>query len=319
MTTPITRIAVVGSGYMGGGIAQILALSGATVALADVGALAAERSYDRLVHEAESFELDGLFPPGTAAAIRERLAPADSIEAAVFDAEYITEAVPEDRQIKSSVLVRISQAAPETAIIGSNTSAIPITELAAFVSHPERFLGVHWMNPAPFIPAVELIPTAHTDASVVDTVERLMSSAGKTPVRVTDPPGFVANRLQLALYKEAISIVEEGLATPEGVDAVVANSFGFRMSLFGPFAIGDMAGLDVYAASYGSLEAEHGERMAVPPALARMVKSGRLGLKSGRGFLDIDPAQIGPLVDYRNRAYAALAKLRVELGPPPGL
>ena len=315
----ITRTAVIGSGYMGGGIAQVLALAGATVRLADVTSAIAHAAYERLVEEAEQFERDKLLARGSAAALRARLRPAESIEDAVADAQYITEAVPENRAIKLATLARVSAAAPPAAIIGSNTSAIPINELASAVATPERFLGVHWMNPAPFIPAVELIATALTEPAAVDAVEGLLRSAGKTPVRVADTPGFVANRLQFALFKEAIRIVDEGLATPAQVDQVVSNAFGFRLALFGPFAIADMAGLDVYDASYASLAEEYGERLEAPSTLATMVADGRLGIKSGGGFLDIDPADAADLIAYRDRAYVALAALRQQLGTPPGL
>lgn len=319
ITGPITRVAAVGSGYMGGGIAQVLALGGATVLLSDVSAEIAAQSYERLVREAEAFERDRLMPAGAAAIVKERIRAAESIEEAVADAEYITEAVPEDRAIKAQTLARASAAAPAGAIIGSNTSAIPIAELAESVERPERFLGVHWMNPAPFIPAVELIATAATLPEVTDAAEALIRGAGKTSVRVADTPGFIANRLQFALYKEAVRVVEEGLATPTDVDLVVSNAFGFRLALFGPFAIGDMAGLDVYHASYASLEAEYGERLAAPELLSELVADGKLGLKSGGGFLDIDPEQTAALVAYRNQAYVALSAMREKLGLPPGL
>jgi 3-hydroxybutyryl-CoA dehydrogenase len=129
----------------------------------------------------------------------------------------------------------------------------------------------------------------------------------------------VANRLQFALFKEAVLMVEEGLATPEMIDLVVSNAFGFRLALFGPFAIADMAGLDVYNASYASLRAEYGDRLDAPKALADLVASGHLGLKSGGGFLDIDESEREALLAYRDAAYARLAQLRAELGAAPGL
>ncbi|HEY0247143.1 MAG TPA: 3-hydroxyacyl-CoA dehydrogenase family protein [Gryllotalpicola sp.] len=315
----LSRVAVVGSGYMGGGIAQTLALAGCTVRLGDLDAQTARAAYERLVAQAAAFERDGLFPAGAEDAMRERLAPAASIEDAVSDAEYVTEAVPEVREIKAAVLGRIS-AGTAGAIIGTNTSAIPITELAAFVENPERFLGVHWMNPAPFVPAIELIPGPTTRPEAIDEVEELMRQAGKRPAQVSDSPGFVANRLQFALYREAVLMIEEGLATPEQIDTVVSNAFGFRLALFGPFAIGDMAGLDVYNSSYLSLEAEYGARLAAPRSLVEAVAAGRLGIKSGGGgFLDIDADAVPALLEYRDRAYAKLSALRAELGTAPGL
>jgi 3-hydroxybutyryl-CoA dehydrogenase len=319
-TTPIIKkTAVIGSGYMGGGIAQVLALGGMDVVLGDVDAETAHKSRRRLIDQAKSFEADGLFDAGSAEVLEQRLTAADSVEEAVADADYITEAVFEKLEVKLEALARISAAAKPQAIIGSNTSAIPITELAAVVVNPERFLGVHWMNPAPFIPGVELIASDVTDPSVLERAENLITSVGKTPARVADTPGFVANRLQFALYKEAVKVVEEGLASPAQVDLVVSNAFGFRLALFGPFAIGDMAGLDVYASSYSTLAKTYGERFEAPDSLKASVEAGNLGVKSGAGYLDIDPEQTAALLAYRDKAYRRLSQLRSELGQAPGL
>lgn len=315
----ITTTAVVGSGYMGGGIAQVLALHGYKVALGDIDGETAERARVRLVEQARGFEAHGLLPGGAAEIIGGNLAPAGSIEEAVAGTDYIAEAVPEEPGIKASILRRISAAAPAGAVIGTNTSAIPIRELALSVTGPERFLGVHWMNPAPFIPGVELIPGPDTDPAVLDVAEELIRGLGKTPARVADTPGFVANRLQFALYKEAVQIVDDGVATPEQIDTVVRNTFGFRLALFGPFAIGDMAGLDVYESSFRTLEKAYGDRFAAPEALTAMVKDGNFGLKSGLGFLDIDPGNRDALLAYRDSAYGRLSHLRAELGEAPGL
>ncbi|GAF45284.1 3-hydroxyacyl-CoA dehydrogenase family protein [Rhodococcus wratislaviensis] len=315
----ISRTSVVGSGYMGGGIAHVLALAGYPVALADVDAATAEKSRDRLITQAAQYESLGLFPADAAAAIADKLSAAPSIEHAVSDADYITEAVPEIVDVKLETLRRISGSARPEAIIGTNTSAIPIDELAKEVHEPSRFLGVHWMNPATFIPGVELIASTYTDAETVDVAELFVRSLGKITARVADAPGFVANRLQFALYKEALAIVEEGTATPEQVDAVVSNTFGFRLALFGPFAIGDMAGLDVYKGAYETLEQAFGERFAVPEVLTTLVEQGRLGVKSGRGLLDIAESDKDALLAYRDNAYGRLSALRADLGPAPGL
>lgn len=315
----ISTTAVVGSGYMGGGIAQVLAMHGHKVMLGDIDAETAERARVRLVRQARDFEAHGLLPEGASKTIEGNLVAAASIEEAVAAADYIAEAVPEKPDLKATILRRVSAAAPTHAIIGTNTSAIPISELAASVTGPERFLGVHWMNPAPFIPGVELIPGEETEPAVLGRSEELIRSLGKTPARVADTPGFVANRLQFALYKEAARIVEEGVATPDQIDAVVSSTFGFRLALFGPFAIGDMAGLDVYESAYRTLEKAYGERFTAPAALVTTVNEGNIGIKSGRGFLDIDPAEQAALLAYRDNAYARLAQLRAELGQAPGL
>lgn len=318
-STNSTRVAIVGAGYMGGGIGQVLALSGSVVTLGDVDGERAALARERLIGQAQDFEQRGLFEAGSADLLADRLVAADGIEESVAEAHYITEAVFENRDTKKTALARISAAAPATAVIGTNTSAIPIGELADVVQRPQRFLGVHWMNPAPFVPGVELIPHEGTDPSAVDLAESIVKAAGKVPARVSDSPGFVANRLQFALYKEAVLMVQEGLATPQNIDTVVSNAFGFRLALFGPFAIGDMAGLDVYASSYESLAAEYGDRLAAPDLLTKTVQRGDLGLKSGHGFLDIDADKVEALVAYRDAAYRALSELRRKLGDAPGL
>lgn len=314
---PELTVAVVGSGYMGGGIAQVLALAGATVKIADISEEIAARNYERLLDEARQFVADGLFPDDAVERLEAHLSPAASIEEAVVDADFIEEAVPEKIEIKHETLRRISAAARPDAVIGSNTSTILIASLAEAVSHPERFLGVHFSNPAPFIPGVELIPHPGTDEAVIPLVEELVTSTGKETARVKDATGFVLNRLQYALFHEATQIVEEGIATAEDIDTIVRTTFGFRLPVFGPFAIADMAGLDVYAFCYASLQTRWPERFATPESLKELVDAGRFGTKSGAGYLDVPAERTPELVAYRNRAYVAMKKLMDELGPAP--
>lgn len=318
MTNEETRsvYAVVGSGYMGGGIAQALALSGAEVRVADVDIEVARSNRERLITEAQQFSREGLFPDHAADTIAEQLTAA-TVEDAVIGASFIEEAVPEKIQIKHTTLARISAAADPTAIIGTNTSTILIRELAEAVTNPARFLGVHFSNPAPFIPGVELIPHGHTKPSVVASVARIIESTGKQSAVVKDAVGFVLNRLQYALFHEATQLVEEGVATPDDIDTIVRTTFGFRLPFFGPFAIADMAGLDVYAFCYASLQTAFPERFATPQILKELVDAGALGTKSGAGFLDIPADRTHELTAYRNKAYVAMGELLRELGPAP--
>jgi 3-hydroxybutyryl-CoA dehydrogenase len=311
------QVAVVGSGYMGGGIAQVIALSGRQVVLADVTAEQAAQSRERIIREAEDFEAKALFPAGAATRIAAAVSAADSIEDAVTAADIVEEAVPEILAVKHETLRRISAAAPVTTIIGSNTSTISIASLAEAVERPERFLGVHFSNPATFIPGVEVIPHAGTDRTVVSRMVTLLAECGKTGVEVPDVTGFVLNRLQYALFTEAARLVEEGVATAESIDSIARTTFGFRLPFFGPFAIADIAGLDVYEFCYGSLGEAYPERFAEPAVLRDRVERGELGVKSGRGFLATPPERSAELVAYRDRAYAAMAKLLDELGPAP--
>lgn len=310
-------IAVVGSGYMGGGIAQVLALSGATVRIADISEEIARKNFDRLIAEAEQFVADGLFPADAVERIRANVSPAASIEEAVTGADFIEEAVPEKIEIKHETLRRISAAASPDAIIGSNTSTILIGSLAEAVTNPERFLGVHFSNPAPFIPGVELIPHETTADAAIATVEEIVAATGKETARVKDATGFVLNRLQYALFHEATQLVEEGVATPEDIDTIVRTTFGFRLPVFGPFAIADMAGLDVYSFCYASLQTRWPERFATPDSLKELVDAGKFGTKSGAGYLDVPADRTPELIAYRNKAYVAIKQLMDELGPAP--
>ena len=311
------KYAVVGSGYMGGGIAQVLALSGAAVAIADVSERIAEESYRRLVAESENFVADGLFAPGSTEILASNLRPAASLEEAVAEAEFIEESVVEDVGVKRDILRAISSAARPEAIIGSNTSTISIGTLAEAVRGAERFLGVHFSNPAPFVPGVELIPHAATAPRSLAMVQDIVRGIGKQAAQVRDVTGFVLNRLQFALFNEAAQLAEEGIASPEDIDRIARTTFGFRLPFFGPFAIADMAGLDVYAACYKSLEAAFPERFAAPKVLQQLIEAGRLGTKRGGGFFEASGARAEALVAYRNKAYVALQKLLDDLGPAP--
>jgi 3-hydroxybutyryl-CoA dehydrogenase len=310
-------IAVVGSGYMGGGIAQVLALAGHTVRIADVSAEIAAANRARLIAETEQFVADGLFPADAVERVDAHLSAAGSIEEAVATADFIEEAVPEKLEIKHATLRRISEAARPDAVIGSNTSTILIESLAEAVTGPERFLGVHFSNPAPFIPGVELIPHPTTNEHAIEVGETVVAATGKQSARVKDSTGFVLNRLQYALFEEATKIADEGIASPDDIDTIVRTTFGFRLPFFGPFAIADMAGLDVYAFCFESLQTRWPERFATPPSLQQHVDAGELGTKSGAGYLDVPADRTPELVAYRNRAYVAMQKLLDDLGPAP--
>lgn len=319
---PIVRevrsIAVVGAGYMGGGIAQLFAIAGFPVRLADVSVEAANAALERLIEEAADFEAEQLFPPGSAEKVAANLSAGMDLAEAVAEADFIEEAVFENLELKRDVLGRISQAAQRDAIIGTNTSTLPVRELATSVLAPERFLTVHFSNPAPFIPGVELVPGSETDPSVTEAVKKLLLRIGKRGAVLRDSPGMVVNRLQYALLREAFLTLEDGVASAEDIDLLVRTTFGFRLGIFGPFAIVDQAGIDVYAAGFKTLEDAYGDRYRAPRLLVQAASNGQHGLKNGRGlmreFTDDDREQ---LVAYRNRAYVKMGKLMADIGPSP--
>jgi len=313
----VKKAAVIGSGYMGGGIAQVLALAGSRVALSDVSAEVAEENYQRLIAESRTFVTDGLFPDTATEMLEKNLWVAQSLAEAVADAEFIEEAAPEILAVKRDVLSRISVSAPANAIIGSNTSTISIGSMATEIENPGRFLGIHFSNPAPFVPGVEIIPHAGTHPTTVESTRKLLHDAGKSTAVAGDVTGFVMNRLQYALFHEAAQLVEDGTATADDIDTLVRTTFGFRLPFFGPFAIADMAGLDVYDFCYKSLQTGFPERFATPQILTDLVSQGKLGTKTGSGFLNVPPERITELIAYRNKAYVLMQKLIEELGPAP--
>lgn len=314
----ISTVTIVGAGYMGGGIAQVLAIAGFDVTIADVSVDNANASLQRLRAEARRFEEQGLFSPGSAELVEQNISAGKTIEEAVADVDFIEEAVFERIDVKRDVLALISKHARPDAIIGTNTSTIPVKELESAVEHPERFLTVHFSNPAPFIPGVELVAgEATTDAAIAE-VKELLARSGNQGAQVADTPGMVLNRLQYVLLKEATAIVEEGVATAEDVDTIVRTTFGFRLGFFGPFAIADQAGLDVYANCFVTFENAFGDRLATPELLTDAVAGDRKGVKNGKGLLgDYDEDTREELVAYRNRAYAKMSQLLAELGPAP--
>ena len=299
---------------MGLGVAECFAAAGISVRLTDATPEMTREAKERLVRRARGHAEAGLLSEEAA----ERVAAvetADDAPVASRDAELVFEAVPERLDLKQDILAACSGAAPPDAVIVSNTSSLPMDALVGSVERPERFLGMHWFNPPEWTPGVEVIPAATTGPEVVERVMRFLRSIGKRPAVVGSGPGFVANRIQNALFLEAVRCVEEGLASPQEVDEVVRSCFGFRLPFFGPFQIADMAGLDVYASVLETLENGLGERFETPKALVELVEQGRTGTKSGAGFLEYSDEERERLLLERDRRYAALNELLERLPP----
>jgi 3-hydroxybutyryl-CoA dehydrogenase len=300
---------------MGAALAQFFAMQGLSTGLADQSLDLASAGRERAMRLTEGFEEDGLVVPGTRAQVEENLTAYATIEDATDRASLVIEAVAEDSAVKKAVLQRIEASVAPSTVIATNTSALPIGALADAISNSSRFLGTHWFNPPQWIPCVEVIAGPDTSRSTIDSVSRLLKQVGKLPVTVGDTSGFVANRLQLAMFREAVAVVEEGIASPESVDAVIRSSIGFRLPLFGPFELADMAGLDIYAAVFTTLQAAFGDRFATPESLRRLVEAGRLGTKANGGYLDaVTGADSAITARMRDAAYARLAMFVREIG-----
>ena len=293
---------------MGAGIAGHLARAGLAVKLADASEELTEQALARLRQRTEGHVEAGLLDRE---ALTAEVEAASSVEAAVEGADLVIEAVPEDPELKAQILASASAAADD-AVIATNTSSLPIGGLADSVARPQRFLGVHWFNPPEWTPGVEVIAGPDTDRAVVERVLAFLRAVGKQPAEVADRAGFVSNRLQMALLREALAIVGEGQTTREDLDVIVRSTFGFRLPFFGPFQIADMAGLDTYLGVFKTLERDVGPDFAPPQELREHVEAGRVGTKAGEGFAAYSDEERDRLLLERDRRYAALARLLEE-------
>lgn len=282
------RIAVIGAGLMGHGIALALARAGFDVAITDPVPEARTSVAARI---ADSLRLTGEDEATVAAALK-RIEIVEAIPEAVREAGFVIEAAPEKMALKQAIFAEVEAHAPETAILASNTSVMPITAIMSGLKRKDRALGTHWWNPPHMIPLVEVIRTAETSEAAMAATMGLLSDAGKTPVRVEkDVPGFIGNRLQHALWREAVSLVERGICDAEAVDTVVKSCFGRRLAVLGPLENADLVGTDLTLDIHRTVLADLEDRKGPSPYLERLVAEGRLGMKSGEGFRKWTPQQ----------------------------
>jgi len=281
----LERVAVVGAGTMGNGIAQTFASFGAEVLLVDVhedglkkGVAAIEGSLARFVKKGTLSEAD-------AQTIRARLRPSTRLED-VRDVALAVEAVSERIDVKRKVFTQLDAQCPAATILATNTSSISITEIAASTKRPDRVIGMHFMNPVPLMKLVEIIRGQETSDATMRAIHACTESLDKTPVEASDYPGFVSNRVLMPMINEAVFCLMEGVATKEGIDTVMKLGMNHPM---GPLALADLIGLDVCLDILEVLHTGLGDDKYRPcPLLRRYVAAGRLGKKSGKGFYDYD-------------------------------
>ena len=276
----MSKVAVVGAGTMGNGIAHVFAQYGWDTALIDVSQDALTRAVGTIKKNLDRMEKKGAISHQQSADTLGRIRTNPSLDAAQ-DAELIVEAVSENPEIKFQIFEDLDHLSPK-GILASNTSSISITEIAKQTMRPERVIGMHFMNPVPLMPLVEIVKGPQTSLETTSKVVEVAKQLGKTPVEVNDSPGFVSNRVLMPMINEAIFCVDEGVATPEAVDQVM--KLGMNHPL-GPLALADLIGLDVCLAIMRVLQNGLDKRKYRPaPLLKKMVAEGKLGRKSGQGF-----------------------------------
>ena len=281
----ISRVAVLGLGTMGHGIAQTMAVAGCEVRGYDSVPGARDSMHDRVRSNLGQMTEAGLLDESVIDEALSRLTVCESEEDALADAQFVTEAVLEDLAVKQELFHRIEAFVEAETILVSNTSSYPMTDIAVRMAHAERALVTHYFNPPHIIPVVEVVPGEKTDPATVDIAARICESIGKTAIRLSrEVQGFVVNRLQFAMFREALSLVQSGIVSPQDVDKATTMSWGNRLGVFGPFKIADIAGLDTYAFVSKTVFPTLGNADDVAPFFADMVASGKLGAKTGEGI-----------------------------------
>jgi 3-hydroxybutyryl-CoA dehydrogenase len=314
-------IACLGAGRMGRGIAVAFAYAGHAVTMIDVKARAAEQ-FATLQAEAlgeisktlASLARFGLLTENDAAAVIARVSvvSAQNMASALAGAGIVFEGVPEVVDLKREVLASASKCVGPDIVIASTTSTILVDDLSGAVEHPRRFLNVHWLNPAYLIPLVEISPGAATDPDVIARVKALLEGIGKVPVVCAATPGFIVPRIQALAMNEAARMVEEGVASAEDIDKAIRYGFGFRYAVLGLLEFIDWGGGDIlyYASRY--LEGALGsDRYRAPEVISRNMRDGRIGLRTGAGFLDYSGLDVDA---YREQRLAALVDLLRHFG-----
>lgn len=307
----IARVTVIGVGIMGSGIAAEYAAAGRTVTLLARGKESATRGVARVAAALRTLEGGEVLPPGAAEDALARVHAVTETGQAVAGADLVVESIPEDLALKRALFSDLDRRCPPATILATNTSGLPITQIGAELTHPERLIGTHYLNPPHLMPPVEVIPGEATAPEVVETVRAMLAALGKAPVVVRhEVPGFLWNRIQFALAREAFWLVEHGVATMEEIDLVMRQGLGRRWSIAGPFASLDLGGIDTMAKVARYLLPELSRATTPPAFLDDLIAAGRYGAKTGAGFYEWPEERLRQTLARRDAAL--LAALRED-------
>jgi 3-hydroxybutyryl-CoA dehydrogenase len=306
----IKRVAVIGAGLMGHGIALEFAVAGYEVSLTDSDEAVLASSPERIRAGLRTMTSLALVASDRAAAAPERIQTTADLAAAVAEADVVIEAVSENLALKQAIFAEMDRLSPPDAILASNSSSFMPSEVGEQVERRGRVLVAHYFNPPHLLSIVELVRGPETDDEVVETMRQLYLRIGKRPAVVQkEAPGFVGNRLQIALFREALSLVQQGIASVEDVDTVVRFGFGRRLAAAGPFEIADAAGADLWAQVATNLMPEIDTSTAIPPFYEAMLERGETGMKAGKGFHTWTPEAADETRDRIARVLAATSEL----------
>jgi len=288
---PIRKVAVIGAGLMGHGIAQVFALGGCKVTLHDVDGAILE---DALKKIKENFQLLGearWVRPASAERALARIRTTTDLEEAAADAHFVTEAVSEDLELKRRIFERLDRVTARHAILASNTSTLKITDIGGHIRGSDRVVTTHWFNPPYLVPVVEVVRAETTSPETVSLTVEFLTKMGKEPVRILkEVPGFLINRIQTAMFREVLSLLEMGVAEPAEIDRAVMGSFGLRLPIIGPLKTVDLGGLDIWFKGMKYLYPFFNNSREPQEVMREKVEAGYLGRKTGKGFFEYPPA-----------------------------
>ena len=300
----IKNISVIGAGIMGHGIGQTFALGGYEVILNDISDELLEKGIQRIRSNLNTFIEFGITTPESAKEALNRIKMNKDLKAAVKASDFVVEALPEVMDLKKRAFKELGKYCPSHTIIASNTSGLSLTEMASESNRQDRVVIAHWWNPPHIIPVVEIVRGQYTSDQTVDLTYQLLVSIGKNPVRILkEIPGFLGNRLQFALYREALACLREGIASAEDIDTTVKGSLGFRLPTLGPLETSDFGGLDTFLNIAQYLFKEIDRSTEPPEILAEKVKQGKLGVKTGEGFFLYPPEKAEEKIRERDRQF----------------
>lgn len=304
------RVAVIGAGIMGTGIAQVCAEAGLDVTLQSRARANLDAALDRMRKNQRGLIAAGLLNETAAAAALGRVRTTQDVAAAVREADFVSENIPEDLGLKQALFRELDRLTPPGAILSTNTSGLSITVIASVVSQPQRVVGFHWLNPPHLTIPVEITRGAKTSDETMRATVALAGRIGRRAIRVErDVPGFLWNRLQMALVREAVDIVEQGIAQPEDVDLAIQLGLGLRWAALGPFRIMDLAGIATFRAVAAYVYPELSTARAPQTLLDDLLQKGATGARAGRGFYEYPPGAHEALIRARDARLIALRTL----------
>ena len=309
-TETIDDVAVLGLGTMGHGIAQTFAAAGYQVRCYDDHPAARASLHQRIRSNLQAFVKAGLLDETKIEPILSRVQACDTEAAAVSNVSFITEAVKEDLPAKLELFERLESLITPQTILASNSSTFPISQSGARLQLPGRAIVTHWFNPPHIVPLVEVVPGPQTSEETTQTTFDLMQDIGKQPLLLRkELPGFLVNRIQIAIMREVWDLLDQDVASPEDIDAALRASVGFRLAALGPLEVHDFGGLDIQTTVYRNLITEIRSNTDIPDVVRKLVEQGHIGPKTGRGFHDYSPQRLAERQARRDSLFLALLKL----------